>query len=75
MRPARFGETDTAILEELASVNVKFADRVSTAVLESFTWKLRGVLETATVGVPVIAPVLTLSHKPVGKVPLLSDQL
>ena len=73
--PARFGETDTVILEELAIVNVKFADRVSAGLLESVTWKVRAVLESATVGVPVIAPVLALSDRPVGKVPLVSDQV
>ena len=35
--PARFGETDTVMLAELAIVKVKFADRVIVGLLESVT--------------------------------------
>ena len=36
---------------------------------------MSGVLVTLTVGVPVIAPVEALSVNPVGKVPLVTDQV
>ena len=49
-------------------------DFVSTGLPESVTLNVSGVLLTAAVGVPVIAPVPAVSDRPAGKVPLVSDQ-
>jgi hypothetical protein len=38
-------------------------------------WKVNGVAFTGTVGVPVIAPVEAFRLNPVGKVPLVIDQV
>jgi hypothetical protein len=74
VRPARFGETETAMPEALVIVSVTFIDFVCAELLESATWKVRGVLATTVVGVPTIAPLAAVSDKPAGKVPLVSDQ-
>ena len=55
-------------------VSVRFALCVSAGLPESVTFKVSGVLVTAAVGVPVIAPV-DPKDKPAGSVPLASDQL
>ena len=56
-----------------AIVSVKFADLL--ALLESVTVNVRGVAFTATVGVPVMAPLVAFSVRPAGSVPELSAQL
>ncbi len=56
-------------------VRVRLADCVSLVLLESVTLNVSGALLTATVGVPVIAPVLALRDSPAGKVPLVNDQV
>jgi hypothetical protein len=39
------------------------------------TLNVSGVLETAAVGVPVMAQLVALSVSPLGNVPLVSDQV
>ena len=56
-------------------VSVKLTDCVSTGLLASVILNVSGELFTATVGVPAIAPVLALSDRPAGNVPLVSDQV
>ena len=56
-------------------VRVKLADCVSVRLPESVILKVSGVLLTAAVGVPEIAPVLAVRDSPAGKVPLVSDQV
>ena len=56
-------------------VSVKLADCVSVGLPESVILKVSGLLLTATVEVPVIAPVLAVRDRPAGKVPLVSDQV
>jgi hypothetical protein len=55
-------------------VSVRFALCVSAGLPESVTFKVSGVLVTAAVGVPVIAPV-DPKDNPAGSVPLVSDQV
>ena len=55
-------------------VSVRFALCASAGLPESVTFKVIGVLVAAAVGVPVIAPV-DPKDKPVGSVPLVSDQV
>ena len=55
-------------------VRDKVADLFSTGLLESVTLKVRDVLVTGVVGVPVMAPVEALSDRLVGSVPEVSDQ-
>jgi len=56
------------------TVIAKFADFVKGVALESVTLKVRGVLVTAVVGVPVIRPEALIDN-PAGSVPLVSVQL
>ncbi len=56
------------------TVSVRLTLPVSAGLLESVTLKVSGVLVTAAVGVPVIAPV-DPKDKPAGSVPLVSDQV
>jgi len=56
-------------------VNFKLTDCVSMGLPASVTLNVSGVLVTATVGGPVIAPVLALRDRPPGNVPLVSDQV
>ena len=70
-----FGSEEVVITkgaEEI--VRVKLTDWESAGVLESVTLNVSGVLATATVGVPVMAPVAAFRVNPAGKVPLGSDQ-
>jgi hypothetical protein len=70
-----FGSEEVVITraaEEI--VRVKLTDWEAAGVLESVTLNVSGVLATATVGVPVMAPVAAFRVNPVGKVPLVSDQ-
>jgi hypothetical protein len=56
-------------------VRVRFTDWVCAGLPESVTLKVSGVLVTAAVGVPVIAPVEALRLSPAGRVPLVIDQV
>jgi hypothetical protein len=56
-------------------VRVRFTDWLCVGFPESATLKVRGVAATASVGVPVIAPVLALSPRPTGSVPLARDHV
>ena len=58
-----------------AIVSVRFAVCVCAGLPESVTLKVSGVLVTAAVGVPVIAPVEALRLSPAGRVPLVIDQV
>lgn len=58
----------------LVVVSVSPVVAVSAGLLASVTLKVSGVPDTATVGVPVIAPVDAFSESPAGKLPLVSDQ-
>jgi len=62
----------TRVAEEI--VRVKLTDWEAAGVLESVTLNVSGVLATATVGVPVMAPVAAFRVKPAGRVPLVRDQ-
>lgn len=53
-------------------VSVRFADWVNAGVLLSVTLNVKARFVTATVGVPVIAPVAPFSVKPAGRVPLMT---
>jgi len=57
------------------TLRVRFTDRVKAGLLESVTLKVSGVLVTGAVGVPVMAPVVAFRVKPIGRVPLVSDQV
>jgi hypothetical protein len=57
------------------TLRVKFTDRVRAGLLESVTLNVSGVLVTGAVGVPVMAPVVAFRVKPVGRVPLVSDEV
>jgi hypothetical protein len=48
---------------------------VRAGLLESVTLKVSGVLVTAAVGVPVIAPLEAFNDSPGGRVPLVRVQL
>jgi hypothetical protein len=56
-------------------VRVRLADCVRAGLLESVTLNVRGVLLTAAVGVPAMAPVDPFKVKPAGSVPLVSDHV
>jgi hypothetical protein len=56
-------------------VRVRFAVLVSAGLLESVTLKVSGVLVTATVGMPVIAPVEAFRDRFAGSVPLATDHV
>jgi hypothetical protein len=63
----------TSPAAEIVSERLTICERAG--LLESVTLKVSGVLPTATVGVPVMAPVEAFNDNPVGKVPLVSVQL
>lgn len=69
VRATRLGETETAIGPEALMVRLRFTDWL--LLTESVTWKVSGAFVTGWVGVPVIAPVVAVSDKPVGKLPLV----
>ena len=56
-------------------VRVSAAVALCTGLLLSLTLKVSAAPDTATVGVPVIAPVAAFSDSPEGNVPLVSDQV
>ena len=56
-------------------MRVRLTVFANAGLLESVIWNVRGVLETKTVGVPVMAPVEALRESPAGRVPLASDQV
>jgi hypothetical protein len=56
-------------------VSVSAAVAFCAGLPESTTLKLSGALDTAAVGVPVMAPVAVFSDNPAGSVPLVSDQV
>ena len=56
-------------------VSVRLTDCVPAGLPESVTLNVSGVLVTAVVGVPVIAPVEALRLSPAGNAPLVSDQV
>jgi hypothetical protein len=68
---------DLVVIDREAGVTlrVRFTDRVKAGLLESVTLKVSGVLVTGAVGVPVMAPVVAFRVKPIGRVPLVSDQV
>jgi hypothetical protein len=71
-----FNATDAIVVVGAAEiVSVRFAVCVRTGLLESATLKVRGVLATEAVGVPVIAPVEAFRVKPAGSEPLVNDQV
>lgn len=55
-------------------VRERFTDWFCVGLLASVTLKVSGVLATACVGVPVMAPVAAFRTSPVGRVPLVSAQ-
>jgi hypothetical protein len=56
-------------------VRVRATVFVDAGLLESATVKVSGVLVTAIVGVPEIAPEDEFSDKPAGRVPVVRDQV
>ena len=59
----------------ITMVSGRVAVLVCTGLLESVTLNFRDAPATATVGVPVMAPVEAFSDNPAGNVPLVSDQV
>ena len=72
VRAARSGETETVNVPRPVMVRVRVADLVRAGTAESVTRKVKGVLVTGVLGVPVIAPVAELRVRPVGNVPPVS---
>ena len=56
-------------------VNVRLAVVVCCGVLESMTRKVKGVLVTEVVGVPVMRPLDAFMLRPAGREPEISVQL
>ena len=56
-------------------VSVTLSVFVCCGLPESCTWNVNGVLVTAVVGVPVMAPVEAFKDKPAGSVPLVMDHV
>jgi hypothetical protein len=71
---AGFNVTDATVgVAEI--VRVRFAVCVRAGLLESVTLKARGVLATVEEGVPVMAPVEAFRVNPVGREPVVNDQV
>ena len=58
-----------------AMVMLRFAVAVTTGVAESFTCTVKDDVVAVVKGVPAIAPVVELSVRPAGKVPVVTDHV
>ena len=71
-----FGSEEVVITKAAGEiVRVKLTDCEAEGVLESITLNVSDMLETAPEGVPAMAPVAAFRVSPVGRVPLVSDQV
>ena len=74
-RPARFGDSETEMLEEDVMVSVRLTDLLCAGRLESVTVNVSAVALAASVGMPVITPVAASNDRPTGRVAFARDHL